>query len=257
MILKCSDLYVTFGTAHVEGVQALSGISFETGPREFLGVVGPSGCGKTTLLRALARLIPPTRGRIDYIAPQPGNGGPVLLVYQEDNLFPWMTVLQNTTYGMAMQGIDSELRDGQARELLRSFGLNGRESAYPHMLSLGMKQRVAIIRAFLSKPAVLLMDEPFAALDYQLRLYLQQELLSLWEKDHCTVVFVTHDVDEAILLSDRILVLSHQPGAIIAEHKVPFSRPRAAGIVMDRTFLHLKQTIIAQLGLERLRNPGQ
>ncbi len=257
MILRCSDLHVAFETGHEQEVPALAGISFETGPREFLAVVGPSGCGKTTLLRALARLIPPTHGYIDYVTPESRNGGPVLLVYQEDNLFPWMTVLQNTTYGMAMQGIDREVRDRQARELLRSFGLNGRESAYPYMLSLGMKQRVAIIRAFLSKPAVLLMDEPFAALDYQLRLYLQQELLSLWEQDHSTVVFVTHDVDEAILLSDRILVLSHQPGAIIAEHKVPFSRPRTGGMVMDRTFLQLKQTIIDQLGLERLRKPDQ
>jgi NitT/TauT family transport system ATP-binding protein len=230
-------------------VPALAGLSFETREREFLTFVGPSGCGKTTILRMLAGIIPPGKGVLERI-PAPGDvGGQVLLVFQENNLFPWMTVLGNAVFGCKMQNVGRARREARALELLQRLGFAGREHAYPHELSLGMKQRVAVARCFLSDPAVMLMDEPFAALDCQTRLMLQQELLELWEQNHKSVVFVTHDVEEAILLSDRILVLSRQPGRVIGEFPVRFPRPRAAAITMTEEFLVLKRCLAAALGM--------
>jgi ABC-type nitrate/sulfonate/bicarbonate transport system ATPase subunit len=147
-----------------------------------------------------------------------------------------------------MQGCAKHQREARALELLGRFGFAGREHAYPHELSLGMKQRVAVIRCFLSDPEILLMDEPFAGLDYQTRLGLHRELLELWEQDHKSVVYVTHDIEEAILLSDRILVLDSQPGTIIAEFPVPFPRPRETAITLEEEFLVLKRRIWARFG---------
>jgi NitT/TauT family transport system ATP-binding protein len=251
MILRCSNLDVVFGSDNGD-ISALRNVSLEIAEREFVSIVGPSGCGKTTLLRVLAKLIDPTAGAVEYVTDATGIVGPVLLVFQEDNLFPWMNVLQNAAFGLMMQGVEREVREQQTGELLRAFGLQGREQAYPKELSVGMKQRVAITRAFVSQPAVLLMDEPFAAVDYQTRLRLQQELLALWEKHRSTVIFVTHDVDEAILLSDRILVLSQQPGTVIAETRVPFERPRTHELALQKGFLELKRDIARQLGLSGL-----
>jgi NitT/TauT family transport system ATP-binding protein len=248
MWLKCEDLAVGFDS-RAGRVQALAGISFEAREGEFLSIVGPSGCGKTTLLRTLAGLIPPQRGAVQRLGVNGHGKNEVLLVFQENSLFPWMTVLDNATFGMEMKGVPRAEREARARELLARFGFAGREQAYPYQLSLGMKQRVAVIRCFLSDPAVLLMDEPFAALDCQTRLTLQQELLDLWEEDHKTVVYVTHDVEEAILLSDRILILSPQPGHVIAEFRVPFSRPREAGLTLSEELLLLKRHISAALGM--------
>jgi NitT/TauT family transport system ATP-binding protein len=228
----------------------LSDISFELSEHEFLSIVGPSGCGKTTLLRVLAGIIRPTRGSVSFFTSSE-RPGPVFLVFQENNLFPWMTVLENATYGLARQGIARAERIERARELLKRFGMSGRERAYPRELSPGMKQRVAIIRAFLGNPATLLMDEPFAALDFQTRLLLQGELLSLWSRMRSSVVFVTHDIDEAIRLSDRVLVLSQQPGRILAEHRILFPRPRLLELTMQPDFVCQKQQIVHQLGLER------
>ena len=248
MWLKCEDLAVGFDS-RAGRVQALAGISFEAREGEFLSIVGPSGCGKTTLLRTLAGLMPPQRGSVQRLGVNGHGKNEVLLVFQENSLFPWMTVLENATFGMEMKGVPRAEREGRGRELLARFGFAGREQAYPHQLSLGMKQRVAVIRCFLSDPAVLLMDEPFAALDCQTRLTLQQELLDLWDEDHKTVVYVTHDVEEAILLSDRILILSPQPGRVIAEFRVPFSRPREAGLTLSEELLLLKRQISAALGM--------
>jgi len=171
-------------------------------------------------------------------------------VSQEHSLFPWMTVLENAAFGCEMQGVPRREREDRARELLHRLGFAGRECAYPHELSLGMKQRVAVARCFLSDPAVMLMDEPFAALDCQRRLVLQQELLDLWEQNHKTVIFVTHDVEEAILLSDRILVFSRQPGRIVAEIPIQLPRPRTAAITLTEEFLLLKRRLAAELGME-------
>ena len=248
MRLLCSHLRVSFGSAKGE-VCALDDLSFESREREFLALVGPSGCGKTTLLRALAGILAPERGEVLRIPSSADSNQDVLLVCQEHNLFPWMSMLDNAAFGCEMQGVPRRQREARARELLRRLGFAGREHAYPHELSLGMKQRVAVARCFLSNPAVMLMDEPFAALDCQTRLMLQQELLDLWEQSHKTVIFVTHDVEEAILLSDRILVLSSQPGRVVEEFPVTFARPRTTTLTMTEDFFFLKKQIAGRLGM--------
>jgi ABC-type nitrate/sulfonate/bicarbonate transport system ATPase subunit len=248
MRLRCSRLRVSFDSTK-GSVCALDDLSFESREREFLTLVGPSGCGKTTLLRVLSGIVSPDQGGAERIPSSADANRDVLLVCQEFNLFPWMTTLDNAAFGLEMQGVPRRERETRARELLNRLGFMGREHAFPHELSLGMKQRVAVARCFLSSPAVMLMDEPFAALDCQTRLMLQQELLDLWEQNHKTVIFVTHDVEEAILLSDRILVLSRQPGHIVAEFPVRFSRPRTTAITLTEEFLSLKRKIVAELGI--------
>ena len=232
-------------------VVALRNLTFESKEGEFLSIIGPSGCGKTTLLRAVAGLLQPSEGVIERINGHENSPGRALLVYQEDSLFPWMTVLENAAYGLKTQGFAKAEQESRAHELLRRFGLAGREDSYPHTLSVGMKQRVAVIRCFLSDPAMLLMDEPFAALDAQTRLTLQQELLGLWEPGRRSVLFVTHDVEEALLLSDRILVLSQSPGCVIDQIQVPFARPRTPATALTSDFLALKRRIYDALGIEQ------
>jgi NitT/TauT family transport system ATP-binding protein len=249
MRIKCAFLGVTFASKS-GSVQAISDLSFETHPGEFLSVIGPSGCGKTTLLRVIGRLLQPQHGSVERI-PTPGDTSDrVLMVFQEDGLLPWMTALENAALGLEMQGVAKAERNELARRLFDRFGLAGREAAYPHQLSLGLKQRVAVIRAFLSDPVMLLMDEPFAALDCQTRFVLQRELLELWALNQRSVIFVTHDVEEAILLSDRILVLSPQPGTVVAEFRIRFGRPRESGAATEEEFLHLKKRIASLLGMD-------
>ncbi|MBK9168989.1 MAG: ABC transporter ATP-binding protein [Bryobacterales bacterium] len=246
MRFECSQLGLEFGKG-AGRVQALDGLSFDVKEGEFLAVVGPSGCGKTTLLRTLAGLLPPTTGEVRRI-PAPGEESPrTLIVFQEHGLFPWMTVLDNAAFGLEMQGVAKDERYARARQLLQRFGLAGREEAYPGQLSAGMKQRVAVVRSFISRPTALLMDEPFGALDYQTRLRLQQELLDLWEQERHTVVFVTHDIEEAILLSDRVLVLSAQPARAVGLHRVDFPRPRHAALTADPEFARLRVRILDEL----------
>jgi len=247
--VRCRNLTVSFDNQG-QVIHALEDLSFESADGEFLAVIGPSGCGKTTLLRALAGLVRPTAGVIEHGARSGDRQARTLLVFQENGLFPWMTVLDNATFGLQMQNCPRPDRERRARELLDRFGLAGREHAYPYQLSVGMKQRVAVIRSFLSDPSLLLMDEPFAALDAQTRLTLQQELLALWEQDQRNVIFVTHDVDEAILLSDRVLVLSPQPGKVVAEYPVPFRRPRTGELLLEEESLFLKREIHRHLGMK-------
>jgi NitT/TauT family transport system ATP-binding protein len=242
MRVLCNNLSVSFQDAS-RRVEAIRNLSFECADGEFLSILGPSGCGKTTLLRVLAGLVVPDRGEVEKIPSSANGNGRALLVFQEDSLFPWMTVLKNAAFGLEMQGVPKSIRESQAGDLLRRFGVSGRENAYPHQLSLGMKQRVAVIRCFLSKPGLMLMDEPFCALDAQMRATLQQELLSLWDQNRNSVIFVTHDIEEALLLSDRILVMSPQPGAVIGEVSVRLPRPRSAEIALTEEFLLLKRDI--------------
>jgi len=246
MRVSCINLGVDFET-NGKTVTALDGLSLETQEGEFLSVIGPSGCGKTTLLRTIAGLLEPTRGAIEFVPRAGARDSRGLLVFQENSLFPWMTALENAAFGLEMEGVVRSERERSARELLERHGLGGRERAYPHQLSAGMKQRVAVIRAFLSDPPLLLMDEPFGALDSQTRSALQSELLALWRKDRKSVIFVTHDVDEAIILSDRILVLSAQPGRVIGEVRVPFSRDDRQAAMLSEGFLHLKREILSKL----------
>lgn len=167
----------------------------------------------------------------------------MLMVYQENSLFPWMNVLDNACFGLEAQGVPREEREAKALAVMRRFGLAGRERAWPHQLSAGMKQRVAVIRSFIASPGLLLMDEPFGALDCHMRGVLQRELLELWEQDRPTVLFVTHDIDEALLLGDRVLVMAGSPGEIRADVAVGLERPRPADLVLREEFLDLKRAI--------------
>lgn len=207
-------------------VIALRDVSFGIEPGEFCAVVGPSGCGKSTLLRVIADLATPTSGSVSIQADDP-NRPLQAMVFQGNSIFPWMTVLQNAAYGLEMRGVSQPEREQIAERLLHQVGLGEFLGAYPSQLSEGMRQRVNIARAFAVDPEILLMDEPFGALDEQTRIILQDELLRIWEVTGKTVVFVTHSIDEAMILADRILVLSARPGTIKADIRVPFARPRS------------------------------
>jgi NitT/TauT family transport system ATP-binding protein len=204
---------------------AIDNISLDIAPGTFFVIVGPSGCGKTTLLRILAGLEKPSSGTIDVRAEHPGKPSNSM-IFQGDSIFPWMSVWDNAAYGLKMRGVpETEIRDIVGHYLSKT-GLTKFAKRYPHQLSGGMKQRVSIARAFANDPEILLMDEPFSALDEQNKTLLQEEVLRIWEEDKKTVVFITHSVDEAVTLSDKIMVMSAHPGKVKAIIDVPFPRPR-------------------------------
>ena len=209
-------------------IDALDGIDLDIQAGEFLCIVGPSGCGKTTLLRILAGLEQQTTGTID-VARDRNNSRPLnSMVFQEQSIFPWLSVRDNVAFGLKAQGVGRGERYRVTEPYIRKVGLSGFEDALPHQLSGGMKQRVSIARAFANDPEMLLMDEPFAALDEQNKLILQAELLRIWDELRKTVIYVTHSIDEAIVLADRILVMSARPGRIkeIIDLEPIFGRPR-------------------------------
>lgn len=208
-------------------VTALDGIGISVADREFVSVVGPSGCGKTTLLRLFAGLEQPTEGRVEtdgerIESPSPSRA----MVFQSFNLFEWRTVRGNVAFGLERLGVPESERRERVEEWLETVGLAGFADAYPEELSGGMRQRVGLARALAVDPDVLLMDEPFGALDAQTRALLQSELLDLWEDQRTTVLFVTHDIEEALLLSDRVVVMGNDPNRIVKRVDVPFERPR-------------------------------
>ena len=205
-------------------VVALQGLTFTAREDEFICLVGPSGCGKSTLLRLVARLIEPSEGTLAF------DGCPstprCAMVFQDPGLFAWLSVIDNVAFGLETRGMAREERRKRAASQLERMGLGAFAGHYPHELSGGMRQRAAIARALVTEPDILLMDEPFRALDAQTRLVLQEELLRLVGERPRMVLFVTHDIEEAILLGDRVLVLSGRPGRILSEIKVPLGRPR-------------------------------
>jgi len=219
------NLEVTFPLAR-SVVTAIDNVSLIIPDGQFCAIVGPSGCGKSTLLRAVSGLATPTAGTIS-IQRHTDDKPLRAMVFQGRSVFPWMTVLDNAAYGLSMRGVPREEREAIAERFLRQVGLGEFLYAYPSQLSEGMRQRVAIVRAFAVDPELLLMDEPFGALDEQTRLILQSELLRIWEESGKTVMFVTHSIDEAMILADRIIVLSSRPGTIKADIEVPFARPRS------------------------------
>jgi NitT/TauT family transport system ATP-binding protein len=205
---------------------ALDDISFEVRGGEFFCIVGPSGCGKTTILRILAGLETKTAGEASVYYQQ--NGRPrTAMVFQDQSVFPWMTVEDNIGFGLRSQPMAASARRDVVRYYMEQVGLTRFAKAYPHQLSGGMKQRVSVARAFATDPEILLMDEPFAALDEQNKLLLQQELLRIWDESGKTVVFITHSIDEAVALGDRVLVMTAQPGRAKRMVPIDFKRPRS------------------------------
>jgi ABC-type nitrate/sulfonate/bicarbonate transport system ATPase subunit len=244
MTLRIHDLGVVFTRRRGGTVTALERLSLEVREDEFVSIVGPSGCGKSTLLRIVAGLIRPTAGEVALDGrPVEGPGADRGMVFQSYTLFPWLTVQGNVEFGLRLRGLAAEERRRIAQRHIELVGLQGTESAYPKELSGGMQQRVAIARALANDPAILLMDEPFGALDAQTRSIMQELLLRVWEQTHKTVLFVTHDIEEAVLLSDRVYVMTARPGRIKAEVAVTLPRPREVGVIDTPGFIALRQQI--------------
>jgi len=238
----------TFRTAGRNGageVKALAEVSFSVRENEFISIIGPSGCGKTTLLKIIDGLIPSDRGTISIGGKQITAPGPDrAVVFQSFALLPWRTVLANVEFSLELRRLPKEERLGTARDYLRRVGLSEFENHYPHELSGGMQQRAGLARALAVNPMILLMDEPFGAVDAQTRQLLQEELLQLWQRERKTVIFVTHSMDEAVYLSDRVVVMTPRPGRVAEILDVPLPRPRSADEVRrDPRFVELTNYI--------------
>jgi len=215
---------------------------------EFRVLLGPSGCGKSTLLRMIAGLDKPTSGQVlvnGEIVTHPGKDRG--MVFQKYTSFPWLTVADNIAYGMKINGVPEPQRKETVDRLLKSVGLTEFADVYPETLSGGMQQRVAIARTLALRPSVILMDEPFGALDAQTRSDMQQLLLQIWDETACTILFVTHDVEEAVYLADRIFIMSSHPGTIVEDVEVPFDRPRDLGLKEKNEFHELQHYVLGRL----------
>jgi len=234
-----------------QAFEAVSDLDFVVEPGQLVCILGPSGCGKSTLLGALAGHLPVTGGQLAVdgraiLGPSPDRG----IVFQQHTLFPWKRVRDNVAFGPKMRGMGRAERRRAADDILQLVGLAGFERFYPSQLSGGMQQRVEIARVLINEPRVLLMDEPFGALDAQTRSMMQEVLLDIWTKIPTTTLFVTHDIDEALFLADRIIVMSARPGRVIDDINLPFARPRDAELVTESEFVRLKRHI-----LHLLRHP--
>jgi NitT/TauT family transport system ATP-binding protein len=234
--------------AGADAFEAVSGLDFSIAPGELICILGPSGCGKSTLLGALAGHLPITAGRLTVDGqpiqgPSPDRG----MVFQQHTLFPWKRVRDNVAFGPKMRGLAKAERDRAANAILNLVGLSGFETFYPAQLSGGMQQRVEIARVLINQPRVLLMDEPFSALDAQTRGMMQEVLLDIWSKIPTTTVFVTHDIDEALFLADRVVVMSARPGRVIEDITLPFGRPRSHDLVTEPEFVRLKRHVMQLL----------
>jgi NitT/TauT family transport system ATP-binding protein len=244
--LELRNLEKSFPRGRDSHLHVVKDFSIEIRNLEFLCVIGPSGCGKSTLLRLIDGLIPADRGHIfldgrDVTGVVGGEGRG--MVFQSFDLFPWRTTRGNVEFGLELMGVDRAERRERALHYISLVGLEGFEDAYPHELSGGMQQRVGFARALAIRPEVLLMDEPFGALDVQTRDILQDELLNIWNREQKTVLFVTHSVEEAIYLADRIVVITPRPARVERIIDVPFGRPRHEGIKSLPEFLDLRQEI--------------
>jgi len=247
------DLVIAFGDGPSQRT-AVDRVSLDVAPGEFVCVLGPSGCGKSTVLNAIAGFIPPHSGSVsidgDAIREPGADRG---VVFQQPTLFPWKTVLQNIAYGPLVGGRGRASAERLARHFMGMVGLSAFAGYYPQALSGGMQQRVGIARALANSPKVLLMDEPFGALDAQTRSMMQEVLLSIWEELQTTVLFITHDIEEALFLADRVVVMSAGPGRIIDEIAVPFARPRQADTVYAPDFVRLKRHCAEVIRAESLK----
>lgn len=253
MAIKVQNITKSFRNEEMERLSILQNISFQIENQEFVSFVGPSGCGKSTLLRIIAGFLNADEGAVEIDGKKiEGPGKDRLMVFQDYVLFPWKSVWNNIALGLKLGKNNKEYIHNKVAWAIEMVGLNGFEKSYPHQLSGGMKQRVAIARAYAVNPSVLLMDEPFGALDAQTRTQLQSELLETWEKERKTCFFITHDVDEAIILAQKVIIMSARPGRIkeIVEINIPY--PRTQETKMAPEFLELKNHIWSQVYQEYL-----
>jgi NitT/TauT family transport system ATP-binding protein len=238
-LLELRNIDMVFGAGESK-VHAVTDVSLNVQPGEFVSLIGPSGCGKSSLLAVLAGFTKPTCGSATL------NGSPIKkpgsdrgVVFQQYSLLPWLTVRKNVEFGLRMKGVARTQRQDAARQLLSLAGLSAFENHFPDQLSGGMKQRIGIVRALATNPEVLLMDEPFGALDTQTRSVMQEILTDMWQQFRISVFFITHDIEESVFLSDRIYVMTARPGRIKAEIKVPLPRPRTSEMTRTPEFVAL------------------
>src|SRR5262245_17723981 len=242
--IQASNVTLSFKPRNREPVTALNNFTIEVAKGEFVSIVGPSGCGKSTFLNILLGLIEPDNGQMQLNGSRiTGPSQERAMVFQEFGLLPWRTVTANVELGLELKGIPDEQRLARANELIKLVGLSGFERHYPHELSGGMKQRVGLARALATEPEVLLMDEPFAALDAQTRDLMQAELLQIWERTQKTVLFVTHSIEEAAYLSDRVIVMTARPGRTKSVLKINLPRPREYEMRLCAEFNDIKADI--------------
>ncbi len=252
--IQIQEVSIVFGSGADEN-KAVNETSLVIEPGEFVCVLGPSGCGKSTLLNSVAGYVTPTTGQVlvdneKIIGPGPDRG----MVFQQYSLFPWKTVHQNIAFGPKLAGCSADECSSIANTFLGLIGLTNIANKFPAELSGGMQQRVGIARALANYPRVLLMDEPFGALDAQTRIMMQENLLNIWSEFGTTVLFVTHDVDEAIFLADRILVMSASPGTVISDISVDLERPRNPDIATSEKFVELKKKCLGHIRSESLKS---
>jgi NitT/TauT family transport system ATP-binding protein len=251
-LIEVRNLGMRFGSSR-QAVVAIDDVSLTVNPGEFVSLIGPSGCGKSSLLNVVAGFARPSSGSASLDGGAiDGPGANRGVVFQQYSLFPWMTVRRNVEFGLKMQGVPASSREATARTLLGLAGLLAFENHYPDQLSGGMKQRVGIVRALATSPQVMLMDEPFGALDAQTRVVMQQILTNMWQKFRLSVLFITHDIEEAIFLSDRVYVMTARPGRIKAEVTIDLPRPRTAEMMSSVAFtqiLHKLRNLIREESL--------
>lgn len=240
-----SNISHVFNTSDKNGLHVIDHLSFEVNENEFLAIVGPSGCGKTTLLNILSGFLKPSSGTVLFEGKEHNQVSKKIgYISQSNSLMPWRTALRNVELGMELRGIQSKKRREIALRLINEAGLSGFERAYPHELSGGMQKRIDIIKILALDPEIILMDEPFGSLDVLTRETLQNYILSLWNQTKKTIIFITHDLGEAITLSDRVLILSKRPTKIKAEYKVRLPRPRSSyEIRYTSEFVHLHKQL--------------
>ncbi len=246
--LSLREITVVFRARRAPEVVAIDRLSLDVADREIVSIVGPSGCGKSTLLRHVAGLVRPSAGEIlldGRVVTDPGAERG--MVFQSYTLFPWLTVQGNVEFGPRIRGMPEEHCREVAARYIQMVGLTGFERAYPKELSGGMMQRVAIARALANDPEVLLMDEPFGALDAQTRAFMQELLLDIWQKTPKTILFVTHDIDEALFLGSRVYVMTARPGRLRAEVSVALPRPRTLEITTSEEFVAIKRRVLAMI----------
>jgi NitT/TauT family transport system ATP-binding protein len=239
--IEVDDVSISLGQGS-DAFEAVRDLAFSVTPGELVCILGPSGCGKSTLLGALAGHLGISKGRLSVdgepvSGPSPDRG----IVFQQHTLFPWKKVRDNVAFGPKMRGVDKASRRRQADAILGLVGLAGFEAFYPSQLSGGMQQRVELARVLINQPRVLLMDEPFGALDAQTRAMMHRVLLDIWTRIPTTLIFVTHDIDEALFLADRVIMMSARPGCVIEDIRVAFARPRRPELVTDIEFVRLKR----------------